>query len=227
MYYDLIASLPYLPYFERAEWLPITRLRLDQRLRLLKPAHADQLGRARSLVCWRFDRFLGRTDAEQAAEYSALMAAPLEGPLREYVEFRMNQQTLLAALRRKQEGLELPEERAPWGAGSWVRYVRTHWGEQDFRLAHLYPWLPQARDLLAAGDARGLERLLMVGAWRQLDRYAEQSMFGFQAVFSYVFKWDILRAWLACDAEKGKTRFMELIGQVTHFNDQVTHVEHN
>lgn len=216
MYYELIASLPYLPYFERAEWLPITRLRLGQRLRLLKPGHAGQLARARSLVSWRSDRLLGRTDAEIRAEYGALMAAPLERPLREYVEFRMNQQTLLAALRRKQEGLELPQQRAPWGVGPWVRYVRTHWGEQDFRLAHLYPWLPQARDLLAAGDARGLERLLMAGAWRRLDRYAEQSMFGFQAVFSYFFKWDILQAWLACDAEKGKTRFRDLIDQVTH-----------
>ncbi len=46
MYYDLVASLPHLPHFERAERLPITRLRLDQRLRLLKPAHADQLARA-------------------------------------------------------------------------------------------------------------------------------------------------------------------------------------
>ena len=57
-------------------------------------------------------------------------------------------------------------------------------------------------------------------AWRRLDRHAEQNTFGFEAVFSYFFKWDILRAWLACDAEKGKTRFRDLI-------DQVTHVEHN
>jgi hypothetical protein len=105
--------------------------------------------------------------------------------------------------------------------------VRTHWGEQDFRLTHWYPWLPEARGLLAAGDARGLERLLMAGAWRQLGRYAEQSMFGFEAVFSYVFKWDILRAWLAWDEETAKTRFRDFIGQMTHFNDQVTHVEHN
>ena len=105
MYYDLVASLPHLPHFERAERLPITRLRLDQRLRLLKPAHADQLARAQSLVRWRPDRLLGKTDAAQVAEYAALMASPLERPLREYVAFRMDQQTLLAALRRKRDGL--------------------------------------------------------------------------------------------------------------------------
>jgi len=220
MYYDLVASLPYLPHFERAERLPITRLRLDQRLRLLKPAHADQLARAQSLVRWRPDCLLGKTEAALVAEHAALMALPLERPLREYVAFRMDQQTLVAALRRKRDGLGLLDGSAPWGVGRWVRYVQMHWDEPDFRLALLYPWLPQARDLLAAGDARGLERLLMAGAWCRLDRHAEQNMFSFEAVFSYFFKWDILQAWLACDAEKGKTRFRDLI-------DQVTYVEHN
>ncbi len=220
MYYDLVASLPHLPYFERAERLPITRLRLDQRLRLLKPEHADQLARAQSLVRWRPDRLLRKTDAAQAADYAALMASPLDRPLREYVEFRMDQQTLLAALRRKRDALGLREGSAPWGVGPRVPHVQRYWDEPDFRLGLLYPWLPQARDLLAAGDARGLERLLMDGAWRRLDRHAEQHTFGFEAVFSYFFKWDILRAWLACDAEHGKTRFRDLV-------DKVTHVEHN
>jgi hypothetical protein len=220
MYYDLVASLPHLPHFERVERLPITRLRLDQRLRLLKPAHADQLIRAQSLVRWRPDRLLGKTDAAQVAEHAALMASQLEQPLREYADFRMDQKTLLAALRRKQNDLGLPQPSTAWGVGPRVRDVQTHWDQPDFHLALLYPWLPQAKDLLAAGDARGLERLLMNWAWQRLDRYAEQKAFGFEAVFSYYFKWDILRAWLVCDSEKAKTRFTDLI-------DQVTHVEHN
>lgn len=220
MYYDLVASLPYLPHFERAERLPITRLRLDQRLRLLKPAHRGQLARAESLVRWHLDRLLGETDAAIVAEHAALMSSPLEQPLHEYVAFRMDQQTLLAALRRKRDGLAPSDGTAPWGVGPWVRHVRKHWDEPDFRLALLYPWLPRAENLLAAGDARGLERLLMDVAWRRLDRCAERNMFGFEAVFSFFFKWDILQAWLASGADKGRTRFRDLI-------DQVTHVEHN
>ncbi|MCR4415666.1 MAG: DUF2764 domain-containing protein [Thermoguttaceae bacterium] len=215
MYYDLVASLPFLPYFERADRLPITRLRLDQRLRLLKPAHAEQLARAHSLVRWRPDRLLGTADAAQVKEYAAVMASPLDRPLREYVAFRMSQQTLVAALRRKREGSASLDGTA-WGAGPWVRHVQRHWDEPDFRLARVVPWLLQARDLLAASDARGLERLLMDVAWRWLDRCAQQNTFSFEAVFSYFFKWDILRAWLACDANKGKTRFRDLIDKVTH-----------
>lgn len=220
MYYDLVASLPLLPYFEHADRVPITPLRLKGRLQLLAPAHRDQLARARTLVGWRQDRMLSRSDAALVAEYADVSTAPLEPPLRDYLDFRMDQQTLLAALRRKQQGEGLPDGRVAWGAGSWVRFVRQHWDEPDFRLAHLYPWLPQATDLLTAGDAQGLERLLMDNAWRWLGRCAEQNMFGFQAVFSYVFKWDILQAWLVCDALQGKVRFQELI-------DKVTHVENN
>jgi hypothetical protein len=220
MYYDLVASLPYLPHFERAERLPITRLRLDERLRLLTPAHGDQLARAQSLVRWRPDRLRGTSDAAQARECAALLASPLERSLGQYVAFRMDQRMLVAALRWKLEGRASPDGHAIWGVGPWGRYVQMHWDEPDFHLAHVVPWLPQARELLTAGDARGLERLLMDVAWRWLNRCAEQNMFSFEAVFSYFFKWDILQAWLACDAEKGKTRFRELI-------DKVTHVEHN
>lgn len=216
MYYDLVASLPHLPYFAHAERSPITRLRLQQRLRLLQPAHADQLARAAALVGWRPDRARWKTDAVQISAYAALMAAPLERPLREYVAFRMDQQTLLAALRRKQDGQEWSAGAGPWGVGPWVRYVALHWETPDFGLAHLYPWLAPARELLAAADARGLERLLMDVAWRRLDRHADRQTFSFEAVFAYFFKWDILQAWLACDADEGKSRFRDLIAKVTH-----------
>jgi hypothetical protein len=104
MYYDLIASLPHLPYFQRAQRSPITRLRLDQRLRLLRPVHAEQLARARTLVGWRPDRLLGKSDAAYVAEYAALLALPVERPLEEYVAFRMDQQMLVAALRWSARG---------------------------------------------------------------------------------------------------------------------------
>jgi hypothetical protein len=132
----------------------------------------------------------------------------------------MDQQTLLAALRRHRDGLGLPEATNTWGVGPRVHFIRRHWDSPDFGLTHVYRWLPQARERLAAGDARGLEHVLMDVAWRWLSRCAERNMFGFEAVFSYVFKWDILQAWLVCDADQAKVRFTELI-------DQVTHVEHN
>jgi hypothetical protein len=163
---------------------------------------------------------LDRDDKALITAYTALTKSQLESSLRDYLAFRLDQQTVLAALRRKRDGLGLPEQRVAWGVGTRVYHIRKYWDDPDFRLAQVYRWLPQARELLAAGDALGLERLLMDVAWRWLGQCAERQMFGFNAVFSYVFKWDILQAWLACDADRAKTRFAELI-------DKVTHVEHN
>ena len=38
-YYTLVASLPRLPHFEAAEWLPLSRKQLDQRLSMLTLTH--------------------------------------------------------------------------------------------------------------------------------------------------------------------------------------------
>jgi Protein of unknown function (DUF2764) len=216
MYYDLIASLPQLPHFERAERLPITPLRLEQRLRRLRPKHSDQLNRARPLVRWRAERLTRQTDSSFGAAFSKLMDTQLGASLREYVAFRMTQQTLLAALRRKQDGLGLPEDSNAWGVGPRVHHIRKHWDAPNFGLEHLFPWLPQANEQLSAADAMGLERLLLDLNWRWLTRCAEQSMFGFEAVVAFVFKWDMLRAWLECDPDRAKVRFTELIDKVTH-----------
>jgi hypothetical protein len=216
MYYDLIASLPHLPHFTKVERLPITPLRLEQRLRLLRPVHAEQLARAKALVHWRPQRLLGATDEGMVAQYVALVGIRLDPALREFVDFRVDQQTLLAALRRKEQGLGLPSGLAAWGAGSRVSSVREHFGEPEFSLNHFYPWLPKARERLLAGDAWGLEQLMMDVTWRWLDRLAEKGMFRFDAVVAYVFKWDLLQARLACDAGAAEARFRELIDQVTH-----------
>jgi hypothetical protein len=220
MYYDLIASLPHLPHFEQAQRLPITHLRLNQRLRWLRPSHAEQLSRALPVVRWRHGRLLDLSDTAYHAHYLHALNRPLDTALRDYVAFRIDQQTLLAAVRRRQAGIGLPEGSNTWGAGPLAHFIRRHWDAPDFGLTHVHPWFSHARELLAAGDARGLERLLMTLAWRWLGRCAEQDMFGFKAVFSYAFRWDMLRAWLACDADLAKTRFKGFV-------DKVTHVQHN
>ncbi len=220
MYYDLIASLPQLPHFARAESSPITQLRLEQRLRRMLPEHANQLHRAQALVRWSSDRLLGQSDAAVVRAYATLVDSALDSQLRDYVTFRMEQQTVLAALRRKRDALDLPDGTSAWGVGPRVHYIRRHWDAPDFALAHLYSWVAPARERLAAGDARGLDRVLMDVAWRWLTQCAERNMFGFEAVFAYVFKWDILQAWLVCDASRATIRFTDLINQVTH-------VEHN
>lgn len=219
MYYDLVASLPQLPYFARAERLPITPLRLEQRLRLLRAEHADQLARARAIIPWQGKRMLHTSDEEHVLAFEQLLNSRLDAQLREFVQYRFQQQTLLAALRRKHDGLGLPNAGTRWGEAKCVHRLRRHWELPDFRLTPIHPWLSRARELLQADDGHGLEQLLMEVTWRRLDQCREGNMFSFAAVFGYVFQWDMLRAWLAQDAVQAKVRFTALI-------DKVTHVQH-
>jgi hypothetical protein len=215
-YYTLVASLPPLPHFERAERLPITRHRLDQRLRMLDSEDAGQLARAEALIGWRPERPFVKGDEEMAHQYRAIMENPLHPALAEYVNFRIDQQTLMAALRRRRSKMGLPSGGQRWGAGRWVRWIEEHWDDPDFRFGSVVPWIQEARGFLESGEAVPLERLLMNVAWQRLNRIADRDLFGLEAVIAYVFKWDILKNWLAQNREAGKNQFQKLIEEVMH-----------
>lgn len=214
MYYDLAASLPHIPHFERVRRLPITSLRLQQRLALLSPPHATQLRGALSVVRWRPVRLLSQTDEEWLKACDAFLKSRTSPALRPYVQQRRDQQAILAALRWRLQGADLPRAIAVLRLASGQALGR--FGDSDLALPCVHPWIPRARELLAAGDAQELERQTMRIAWRWLDRIGEQDMFGFAAVAAYVFKWDILQSWLARSAGQATAKFSQLVDQVIH-----------
>ncbi len=213
-YIALVTSLPYLPPFDKAERSPITRLRLEQRLRDLEPGDARQLDLAEALASWRMSLAKPRTDKEMVARYREAMQEITQSALREFVEFRLDQQTILAGLRLRQAGFGSSVFEQIHDASHWARSIVSHWDDPDFKLAAVYPWIPEARSYLETNDACGLDRLLMSIIWERLSRITESNGFGFEAVFAFVFKWDILQAWLARDTVQAKSRFQELIKEV-------------
>ena len=213
-YYTLVASLPRLSHFECAEWLPLSRKQLDQRLSMLTLEHSVQLRFAEGLVQWQWQP-ITRTSEQVVGNYNRLLPHLSHPALREFVEHRMSQRTALAALRRRRRGLGPPAPDEVWGVGPWVPLITSAWDRADLGLGSVFPWVEEAAKRLETGDANGLERLLMDAAWTQLGRIAEQSSFGFEPVISFVFRWDILRRWLSYDAEAGRLRFQALISEVT------------
>jgi hypothetical protein len=215
-YITLVSSLPYLPPFEKAERSPITRLRLEQRLRSLKPDDARQLALAEALVSWRLSLAKPKTDKDMVLRCCAALQEITQPALREFVEFRIAQQTILAALRIRQSNtlFESSFLEQVNGASRWVGFIASHWDDPDFKLTPVYPWIHEARSYLETNDASSLDCLMMNLIWLRLSRIAEGNRFGFEAVFAFVFKWDILQAWLARDAEKAKSRFQEMIKEV-------------
>jgi hypothetical protein len=220
-YYFLVASLPYLPHFEEAEWLPITRKQLESRLNLLEDTHRAQLARSEELLRWE-NHPAGRTTEEIRQQYSHTMDRISHPRLRGFVEFQMDLRTVLAALRLRAT-LVPPGEGEPWGVGRWVRRIQTRWDAPDFGLSAVFPWIEEARLLVERQDGLELERFSMNLVWHHLERISDSRPFGFEQVFAYFFRWDILSRWLNHDADAATRRFQDLIEEVTRDHEQLFH----
>jgi hypothetical protein len=211
-YYQLVASLPALPDFRRARLLPMSRRRLEERLSLLHADDLEELMRAERLVSWHRQP-VSRTTEQIVAMYDEVMGDSHNGELRNVVELRMNTRTVMVALRLRRQGKSAPSGR--WGTGPYTRIIESRWTEAEFGLGAVYPWIPDAQAFLDQGDAMELEKLLMGQSWKNLSQVSDANPFGFEQVFAFAYKWDILHRWLSYDAEKARERFEELILEVT------------
>jgi Protein of unknown function (DUF2764) len=220
-YYTLIASLPALPFFDRAERLPINEIRLRQRLTMLQPADLSAVARTADFLAWQRQP-VERTDAQVVALFQGMTDLSESYPvLMQAIEFRMSTRTVMAALRRRQRGESVPTPDQSWGVGPWVAHIERNWDDPTFRLSSHFRWVEPARQHLIAGDTLALERLLMQQIWQQVDRIAHADMFSFEAVVAYLFKWDILHRWLAYNRAPAQTRFEALVTEVIGEHEQL------
>ena len=117
---------------------------------------------------------------------------------------------LLTAMRKRDVGHSSPGEGEAWGFGRWVGIMRTHWGDPDFGVGHIYPWVIDAHQLMLDGNTLGLERLFMRNAWEHLGRAGAGHYFDFEAVAVYVLRWDLIDRWTRYDAETATERITGL-----------------
>jgi len=213
-YYTLLASLPPLPRFDRVERLPITRERLRRRYDMLTPEDTAVFEHAATFLAWQ-RQTASRTDEEMIASFKKMEAQIAHPALQSFFEFPIDQRTIMSALRRRHRGFPAPSPGEPWGVGRYVRHIENNWDDPYFKLSAVYPWIVQARTHLEAGETLALERLLNNVLWDHVDRSVQPYDFGFQAVLAYSIKWDILNQWLSYNVEEAKTRFEELVAEVT------------
>jgi hypothetical protein len=209
-YATLVCSLPALPAdLFATKHVPLSRLQLDRLLRMLEPEHATLLQQVESVLHW--DRLpMGVSDPQVLAAFRKTLASMPEGLPRSIALWRLDVRTVVAALRRRDRKEPPPGPGVDWGYGGWVDHLRRHWTETHFKLERMYPWLPEARKLLDAGDHLGLERLLLGETWDRLGRDAGGHYFDFEAVLVYVLKWDIIRRWSTYNGFAAEGRFRDL-----------------
>ena len=213
-YYTLLASLPPLPRFDQTDRLPITRERLAQRLSMLTPDDAQLYERAAEFLAWQ-RQTATRTDQEMIARFKKMEERIAVPSLQFIFDFPIDQRTIMAGLRRRFRGLPAPAAGEPWGVGRYVNHIERNWDHPHFKLGAVYPWIPQARTYLEAGETLALERLLENTLWDHVDRSVPAYEFGFSSVLVYIIKWDILDQWLSYNFEDAKVRFEELVTEVT------------
>jgi hypothetical protein len=213
-YYMLMASLPALPRFDRAERLPINRERLSSRHTMLLPEDAELVERATGSLAW-FRQPATRSDEEVIANYEHAARMMEQRGLWHLFELHVNLRTIMAALRRRHGGGAAPKSGEPWGMGPLVRHIERHWDDPDFKLSGVYPWIPQVRAYLEEGAALDLERFVMGLVWDRFDHQVQDKPFGFEAFVVYLVKWGILQQWLTYDKENAQKRFEELVAEVT------------
>jgi hypothetical protein len=211
-YYQLVASLPALPDFRQTRLLPLSRRRLEERLSLLHVEDLEELMRAERLISWHRQP-VSRTTEEIVAIYDEVVAHNRTRELRNVVDFRMNMRTVMVALRLRRQGKAAPSGR--WGTGPYTRIIESRWAEAEFGLGAVFPWISEAQAFLDQGDAMELEKLMMGQSWKKLNQISDAHPFGFEQVFAFAYKWDILHRWLSYDAEMARDRFEELLLEVT------------
>jgi hypothetical protein len=208
-YYTLIASLPALPPRFTSEQTPISRLRLEQRLKMLEPADLRELGDLEDLMFW-YRLPPERTDREIVERAAEVVPRIRSAVLREAAQWRIDLRSVLAALRRRAAGQPAPDGGEKWGYGPSVRRIEREWNRPDFGLGAVWPGTTEWNQLIEAGDALGLERSISALCWDRFGRLAQGHYFDFEAVAFYVLRWDVIYRWVTHDEKAALERFTGL-----------------
>ena len=209
-YVMLITSLPTPESLFRSRQTPLSRIRLENRLAVLRPEDAADLERVVDTLNW--DRLaLDMAEADILARAERTLRDLGDETLKTIVRERLAIRTAVAALRRRHAGEGPPAAGEPFGVGSIGDRIRARWSDPAFGLERPMPWLLEADRLLSEGDAIGLERLLLDVAWRRLKRREGEHLFDFVAVVVYVLKWHIVDRWTRYEEGAARRRFDEMV----------------
>lgn len=219
-YVSLISSLPSSERLFLAKLPPISRLRLDQRLKQLSDKDLATLRQVESVLDWSMQD-LASSDRELISHAKKVYAGFRSETLKTLVRDKMELRTCVAALRHRMQGENAPDN-THWGFGRWVEHINRNWNERHFALENVFPWLPKAKSFLDKKDAEGMERFILERAFGQLQRFANRHYFDLEAVIIYVLKWNIVDRGTRYNTEAAKNRFTELVEEgLGSFTDPV------
>ncbi len=208
-YIMLISGLPRPAGLFLAKRPPLSRLKLEARLRILAPEDAEVLHLTESVLHWG-EMPISMTDEEILVRIRKAMAQIENETVRAIIRDRLEIRTCMSALRRRFHGEGAPTSGSPWGYGRWMSHIERNWSEETFNLALTFPWLREANRLLKAGETLQLQRMVLEQAWKSASRHIGEHYFDFEAVVIYVVQWNIVDRWGRYSSEPASEHFEEL-----------------
>ena len=130
--------------------------------------------------------------------------------LKSWLLWRMDVRTIIAALRRRNNGENAPTK-SNWGYGRYVQHIQTHWSSPSFKLESRYTFLPEINQHLVSGESYLLEKALLKAIWNFYSTRTPQHLQGFSAVVLYLMRWDLIDHRNLHNAAAGAERFNKLV----------------
>lgn len=207
-YYTLIGSLPVLPpHFELAERVPISRLGLTERLKMLHIDDAQVIEEMADFLAWERQP-LERSDADVVRRFNQFVAIVDNLFAQELIRHYVSIRAIIAALRCRRMKLD-----PPIGIEPLASQIVRNFNHPDFQLGNKYPWIGEVDALLNSEAPLDLERTTLNIGWRYSKQLADQFQFSFEAVVLYLVRWEIVYRWTQRNAAAGQERFEQLVSE--------------
>jgi hypothetical protein len=207
-YYTLVGSLPALPrHFEEAERVPISKLGLTERLRMLQPSDAATVEAMTDFLAWERQP-LERTDEDVVKRFNQFVAAVDDQFAQDLIRHVVNVRSIIAAIRCRRLKLD-----PPVGVEPVASHIVRNWNHPDFRLGNKYPWIGEVDAQLNSEAPFDLERTILNIGWRYAKRLADQFHFTFEAVVLYLIRWEMVYRWTQRNAAAGQEKFEQLVSE--------------
>lgn len=207
-YYTLIGSLPALPReFAEAERVPISQLKLDERLKMLQPHDAEVVEEMSDFLTWERQP-LERTDQNVLQHYHQFMESVNNRFARDLIQRAMTVRTIISGLRARRL-----QRDPPLGIPPLAARIASGWSHPDFRLGMQFPWISEVDAQLNGDEPFDLERKKLEIVWQQARRLAERYFFTFEAVVLYLIQWEVVYRWTRRNAELGQEKFDQLVSE--------------
>lgn len=209
-YIELLCSLPHLANPFRYKRPAITRVQLQKRMTMLDQQDLHWLQKLNEAFYWG-GITLHEDEVSLINKANRFLAGIPYRDIQEWLEWRMDVRTVVAAIRRRKQGEDAPAIRDNWGYGRYVRQIVNNWSSPCFKLEYHFPWLPDVVDGIETGQSFKVEQILLNAVWHYYAMQKPETPYGFSAVVLYVAKWDLVDRWCKYNADRAGEHFDELV----------------